>query len=196
MNVSTFADLGTLITSERLESDLATIFNFVPPWAADASLADPDPNVAFDENTIVVRVGGQSPDNYYFDVLAFAVLCELTRYGNSVTTNSNHKANERLYLKLTFTTAPEDNMPVWRIVMDAQPREAVKSADDLRDLRAAGLKLIGSGKAIKEARAVALRHAEIAARASGIPDSELSLYLDNIKALFKRHDEVCLVEVK
>jgi hypothetical protein len=183
-----------LITPSRLAADVTSALAIAPLWASLAALADDDPDLPMIENLVVVRVGDVAPDQYLVHPISLAILFELTRPGGlSVTTNRNHKAaisRHRFYLKLTFTDAPEDNMPVSRLVMDAKPREAVIASDDLRDLHPAALRKSGGGKPTKNARAVAMKHARSRAESKSPDGFDLDEYVENLWALFAFHDTV------
>lgn len=143
---------------------------------------------------MVVRVGDKHPDQYSLTAVSLAILFELTRFGNSVTTNTNGKAGSKSaqhYLKLTFRHAPKDNMPVSRIIAGAGPHQAVATNNEFpRNLHPDGLTTVGAGKPAKNARAVAMGHAERRARDQLCAEAEVRAYLDNLGALFAFHDEL------
>ncbi len=124
---------ASLITPERLRLNVKDCFQARPKWAHMATLSDED-LCAFDEAVIVARIGEGMPELFYLDPTAYAILCELTRYGNSIANNSNRTANERWYLKITYANTAKDASPISRLLMDALPCEAVRTCEDYRDL--------------------------------------------------------------
>jgi hypothetical protein len=183
-----------LITPERLYADLAEALEGrpSPDWVEVASLAYPD--LPIDENVCVVRAGHKKRDQYDIDPVSLAARFELTRFaGIGVTTNTRGKrdsASALWYLKITFANAPKDNMPVWRLVADALPHEEVSPGDVPNDLRLAMLGKRPSGAAIKDARAIALKHAAAAARHAAPAGFNIAEYAHNISILFDLHDRL------
>jgi hypothetical protein len=176
-----------LLTPEQLPH-LENVFDQykLPKWAKIATLADPETPI--DDNVIVLFAGDGMPDVYYIDPISFVALCEITRFGqNSVATNPNGQGS--FYLKVTYAAAPEDNTPVSRLVADALAKEAVK-VENRTDLRASTLRKISSGKATKGGRAIALKHAENAAKAYAPDGFDVAQYLANIEAMFAEHDRL------
>ncbi len=180
-----------LITPERLERDLAEALSVTPQWAEWFALADPDALPA--ESMAVVRLGDKHPNQYFLPACSVAVLFEMTRFGNSVTTNTNSEDDDpsaRYYPKLTYAGATKDNTPVSRIIMAASPREAILASHDPRDLHPDALGRRGAGKPSKESREVALRHAERCARKHADDEATVMAYLANLDALFAYHDRL------
>jgi hypothetical protein len=176
-----------LLTLEQLPHLESILQQYkLPQWVNIASLAAPE--MPIDDNVIVLYAGDGKPDVYYIDPVSFVALCELTRFeGVSVATSANDKGS--FYLKVTYTAAPEDNAPVSRLVADALPKEAVK-VENRTDLRASTLRKISSGKATKGGRAIALKHAENAAKANAPEGFDVAKYRANIEALFAGHDRL------
>jgi hypothetical protein len=180
-----------LITPERLSRGPEEALRPTPPWAVRIALADPEAPLDF--SICVMRLGETRPDQYNIHVLSVAILFELTRFGNSVATNSNRRggdAHAKDYVKITYSGAPHDDTPIARIIMGAKPREAVISAPNPRNLDPAELGMRGAGKPTKDARAIAMSHAERCAREQALPEAEVSAYLENLVALFAFHDEL------
>jgi hypothetical protein len=198
MTVTTGAELhesfasSPLITPERLTQDPAEALGCTPPWTLVCGLAGPETLPA--EAVAVVRVGDKHPDQYFMPAVSLAIIFELTRFGNSVTTNTNKKAGSEValyYLKITFRGASEDNMPVSRIITGAGPRQAVLAPPELpHNLHPDGLTIQGAGKPTKEARATAMRHADRCAKDYGCTDAEVASYRANLRELFSFHDEL------
>jgi hypothetical protein len=181
-----------LITPERLKADLHEAFKLKPAWTGPCGLADEE--LPWDDNVLVLAAGQKHIEPYQLDTVSGAALFELTRFGNSVTTNRNTRAGdpaERWYLKMTFSDAQEDNMPVSRLVTDAQPRQAVRVGENRRDLRWESLTKQGAGKPTTAARETAVAHAERAARLNSPEGFDVAAYVANLWALFLLHDEVC-----
>jgi hypothetical protein len=179
-----------LISTGRLQADRAGAFDILPSWASGGTLVGHD--FPLEQDAFVVYVGTTKPMPLILYVLSAAILIELTRYGNNITTNSNRTARSaiaKVYAKLTFASAPEDNMPASRIVMAAGPRQAVIHADDRGDLRPELLAMRGDGKATKDAREVAIKHSAGLARAAG---ADVDAYVANLWALIGWHDTVHL----
>lgn len=190
-----------LITPERLKLDYREALSIVPTWAELRSFTDQsfESNMDGLENDVfTIAVGsskarpGKTPTKtaWAFAVCAGAFLSELTRYGNSAATNGNGGPNEKPHARLTFAGHAEDNQTIQRLVTAAGLHaQCVMNADNRRDLRAEGLSLTGGGKAIKEAREVAVAHAIENARKAG---ADVEAYERNLWALFILHDELHL----
>lgn len=187
---STFS-ASPLITPERLERDLAEALGVTPQWAEWFALADPDALPG--ESMAVVRLGDKHPNQYNLPAVSAAILFELTRFGNSLTTNTNGEDDDplaRYYPKLTYAGAAKDNTPVSRIIKAASPREAILASHDPRDLHPDALGRRGAGKPRKESREVALRHAESGARKHAGDEATVKAYVANLDALFAYHDDL------
>ncbi len=190
-----------LITPARLHSELVKVFEATPcEWAKPMALADPDLLVG--ENVCVIWAGEKKEEAYVIDPVSLAALLEFTRFpGISVTTNTRGKKADpdaEWYLKLTFTEAPDDNTPVWRLVADAMPHEKVAGehldASRLsKDWRLSNLHKTRGGTAKKAARCTALGHAETAARTHAPIGFNVAAYVANIQALFAEHDKLYLL---
>ena len=191
---STFAH-SPLITPERLKDNHDDALLPAPPWAIVSTSADREAPI--DDAAMSVQIEGKHPGSYTFSALSLAVLFELTRFGNSITTNTNKRRGSHeaaYYLKITFRGAAKDNMPVSRIIAGAGPHQIVRTPHDLpRGLHSAGLAVDGGGKPTKHAREVAMRHAERCARAHADADN-VQAYLDNLKALFAYHDKLLRID--
>ncbi|WP_162561432.1 hypothetical protein [Methylobacterium terrae] len=190
-----------LITPERLKLDYRDALSVAPAWAGSPSFTEQD----FDSNeeglagdVLTIAVGtskarpGKPPTKtaWMLGVCSGAILFELTRHGNSGATNGNGGPNEKSHFRITFAGNAEDNQTVQRLVTGAGLRaKCVMNADNRRDLRAEGLSLTGGGKAIKEAREVAVAHATENARKAG---ADVEAYERNLWALFILHDELHL----
>lgn len=186
---SAFAS-SPLITPERLARSVPEALALAPPWVIVHELADPE--LGPSEFKAAVRVGDKHPDEYSLASVSLAILFEVTRYGNSVTTNTNKRAGSKaaiIYLKIIYAGASKDNTPVSRLIMDARPHQAVRTnAEQPRELHPDGLTEEGAGKPRKDARANAMKHAEARAREHGCGEAEVKAYLDNLNALFAYHD--------
>lgn len=180
-----------LITPERLASEpLKKVFGVVPEWAKVRQIVtDPDLPPA-DQVIVVLPPGEASPQEMFLSPAEFAVLCEITRYEHSVVCNRNtnpSRPEPQRYPKFTwYGTKPnghravEDNFPVQRVLMGAGYRQAVKLGRNPKDLRTEELEIVGSGKATKDARSLALHYASTVIPAEGAPAD----YLHNIGRLF------------
>lgn len=156
-----------LITPDRLaRENPEDIFRIKPKWAAFIELLRPGEGLSAEEDVFHISVHGSKgafADALYSPVFV-AILFELTRFGNNVTANIRERGDTRLYVKLTFADAPKDNMPVWRLIMDALPGEQVEFVEGQEDQRAVNLTKATRGTAVKAARSAAMHHAEEAAK--------------------------------
>jgi hypothetical protein len=188
-----------LITADSLKHDLARMLECVPPWALWCTLAGPE--TAPDEATIAFLTVGQRgkkrnepPMRHLLYAVSYAIIAELTRYGNSVSTKRNKKAADkgaRHYLTLTLRGAKADSTDVSRIVLAAGPNDAINPSDDPRDLRPEGLVRRGADKPSKRSRALALHYAEVQAQAQlGDDDAEVRAYIANLHSLIAFHDDL------
>lgn len=188
-----------LITPERLKADYREALSVAPTWAGSPAFTEQgfDSNAeGLEDDVLVIAIGnsaarpGKAPTktDWAFAVCAAAFLFELTRYGNSAATNGNGGPNEKLHARLTFTGHAEDNQTIQRLVTGAGLHaQCVMNPDNRRDLRAEGLSLTGGGKAVKEAREIAVAHALENARKC---DADVKAYERNLWALFILHDEL------
>ncbi len=188
-----------LITRERLsncadEDGLDALFSPAPAWVLMCKSVGPEtlPN----EAKMVLRVGRKHKREYALSAVSLAILYELTRYGNSAATNINRPAGSkaaRVYLKLTFKGAAKNNQPAHRIVagvgLHQQALYPKATPGGLIDLHPDNLAIDGGGKPEKNARKVAMSHAERCARAYA-SEADAVAYLANLNALLAFHDEV------
>lgn len=150
-----------LLTKNLIENDPIKAFSILPQWVHHIAFADPNDLDAAEDNVVVVLVGRKHKVIIGLSLSQFALLCELTRLGHSVATNSNFKKPiPKIYPKITFRDAPSDATPVARLFANAGPNESVSKVDSRIDLRPENLKKIGAGKPRKVAIEIALFHAE------------------------------------
>lgn len=182
--------VSPLMTPERLLADRRGAFSIAPDWAKGGAIIAPD--LPLEDDAFVVRVGAIKPVVMTLHVPSAGILFELTRFGNSITTNRNSSSRDpagRIYPKLTFADHPEDTMPVSRIVLAAGPHQSVRMGEDTGDLRPSLLSLQGAGKPTKDAREVAIRHSVALAQRAA---ADVHAYERNLHALFLLHDELLL----
>lgn len=179
-----------LITPERLDASLVEALGAAPAWAIWYALADDEASPS--ESMAVVRLGDKHPNQYPLPAVSLAILFEITRYGNSATTNTNSQEDDedaRYYPKVTYRGATKDDTTVGRLIMAALPRQRIIPAKDgMRTLHPASLGREPDRKATKDARAIAMHHCERVAREHRASDGEVQAYLDNLRALFAYHD--------
>lgn len=191
-----------IITPELVEADPMAAFAVSPAWAlawtfaadpaelADASILPP----------IIVVVGRKHRKPVTMTALQYAFLLEVNRLGHTVVTNSNFgKPVPKIYAKQSFRDAPEDNMPLARIFVDAGPNEAATTLEIASDLRIPNLIKEGAGKPTKHSLAVTMRHVERLAheRESGgtLPTSlNVAHYLENVRNLWDAIQREACVE--
>ena len=190
------------LTKELVTSDPIAAFDVVPRWVQHLSFANPEDLEDIDLNVVLIVLGRKHKALVALSVSQFALLCELTRLGHSVATNSNFaKPHPRIYPKITYRDAMKDASPIARLFADAGPNESVSRIDERNDFRPENLKKIGAGKPRKEAIQVALFHAErlMNERKAGqtLPANfDEDGYLNNLKSLFAWSlDEANLPEV-
>lgn len=181
-----------LITPERVRQDPAEAFAVVAPWAANWAWSCEDPETLRAEGhdvPLAVILGRKNKRAFGLSDYQFAFLNEFSRLGHSVVTNTNGKGpNPVIYAKASFRDAPQDNMPLSRIFIEAGPNEAVSTLDILSDLRPENLYKVGAGKPTKFAAAKVLFHCDRLAleREAGgtLPNGfSVQAYSDNLRAL-------------
>jgi hypothetical protein len=99
---------------------------------------------------------------------------------------------------MTFAGASEDNLTVARLVVGARAHERVrmrKKGEDApkwltRNLHPGHLMREEAGKPEKDARVVAIAHAERLAANAGLREDKVAAYVANIRALYAYHDEL------
>lgn len=181
-----------LITPERIRRDPSEAFAIVAPWASTWAWSCDDPEALRAEGhhvPLAVILGRKHKRAFGLSAHQFAFLNEFTRLGHSVVTNTNGKGpNPVIYAKASLRDAPQDNMPLSRIFIEAGAHEAVSAIDILSDLRPENLQKLGAGKPTKDAARKVLFHCERLARereAGGtLPEGFLvQAYMDNLRAL-------------
>jgi hypothetical protein len=176
---------SSLITPYRVKENLSAALSIVPAWAAQFAPFEEGEGIA---PVIVVAIGKKHRKGFVLTAMTFALLCEVTRLGHTIVTNSNFGDRPRTYAKVSYRDAPHDNTPLARLVIGAEVHEAVETIDFTSDLRPENLAKFGAGKPDKEARGVMLRHCERVARereaSKTIPQGlDIAAYLQNLKAL-------------
>jgi hypothetical protein len=180
-------EISALITPQRLINAPHEAFNHVPPWAAQHGFVGPEDN---EPEAIVVLIGGKHQMPITLSLAEYALLCEATRFGHNIVTNSNFgKPLAIIYAKISFRDAAKDNIPLGRIFAGATTNEAVKTLEIASDLRPDNLYRIGAGKPEKSARDLVLRHCERLARERQaghtlLTDFDIDAYVANIRNLF------------
>lgn len=181
-----------LITPERLQTDLSEALRIVPKWVSARGLALP--GLPLEDNVLAFALGEKR--EYAICPVAGAFLFEVTRYGGSVVVNSrvaNSDEDAPRYLKLTTPGADKDYVTVARLVMDAQPVEAIIPGEKPRDLRAGSLTRRHGMSASKSARVIAMVHAERRARKHGVDPEP---YLGNLRDLLDLHDKLHMTDLE
>jgi hypothetical protein len=177
-------EASPLITPSRITENLTEAFSVVPAWAAQFAPFEEGEDIT---PTIVVAIGKKHRKGFVLSAMTFGLLCEVTRLGHTIVTNSNFGDKLRVYAKVSYRDAPKDNTPIARLVIGAEFHEAVETIDFASDLRPDNLAKFGAGKPDKEARGLMLKHCERVARereASGtLPNGfDIGAYMANLKA--------------
>lgn len=156
-----------LITPERLRFEpLNSVFAITPRWVRLVAIEYDDPDAPASDNAICfVAIGKKHTKVIQVRPDELAVLMELSRFGGGVVTNSNHnKPVPQIYAKFSFPCASGDLMNIRRIVFGASEGEATKALAVLDDYRAESTYSEPHHHPEKDAREVALKHAETMAR--------------------------------
>lgn len=188
--ISTFSE-SSLLTPEKLLSEpVGKVLATRPDWALLVTVPDEQlPDESPCKHDSVIAVGKNHGTSKTMWAIQIAILYELTRFKHSVVPNTNKGTNTgTYYLKLTFSGATKDNFPAWRLWRNAGLYEAVTAGPIKSDHRPEELGLKGAGKAQKNARKIALAHAETAARECAPSLFYVKAYLENLKRLFETFD--------
>ncbi|MBX3579774.1 MAG: hypothetical protein KF723_21430 [Rhizobiaceae bacterium] len=134
---------------------------------------------------MLVVLGRVRPIAIHMPPPEFAVLCELCRYGHAIVTNARASQPSALvYPKLSIKGQPKDTMPVRRLFSGAGDGQRAVPLDIASDYSAANVFFEPDPVAKKDARAVAMRHAErLALEVNGMA-FDAGPYLRNLEALF------------
>lgn len=201
MNQNTkLLDNLTLITTERLKDRQAVheIFSKAnrPPWVKGIESPYPERDYEPDEPALAQRIvllGEAHKRQFFFTIIGLATGYEFCRLGHTWGTNDNHSATRNVYAQMIFDRAFRANLPVARLFTDAGPGKIVKTEGRPYDLTADNLALIPGPRAAREARAVALGHAERLAREhpERLPNGvTVDGYMENLVQLLTYHDEL------
>lgn len=166
-----------LITPELLKSEWRECFRIVPKWVHLIELLADD--------RVLLVVGRKHKHLMIMPPAECAALFELTRFGHSIVTNARAvKPGALVYAKLSIAGFPSDTMPVRRLFSGATEGRSVKPLEVASDYSAANGYFIGDPSAKKDARAVAMSHAErLAFEVNGMAFDPVP-YRSNLEALF------------
>ncbi|WP_265516005.1 hypothetical protein [Nitratireductor luteus] len=189
-----------LVTSKRLQvrEQVHTILSetAAPYWVRGIVSPYPEPEAEPDVPALAERIvllGDAHPQQFHFSAAALAIGYELCRTGHSWGTNDNHSEARNVYAQMIFSGAFQANLPVARLFTDAGAGQIVKYEGRPYDLTSENLMLIPGPRAKREARAVAMEHAERLAweRPERLPAGvTVEEYLANLHQLFAYHDEL------
>lgn len=178
--------LSPLIVPERLHDFQGTscVLELAPPWVTGRPELD-----VFSCNVVKVAIGPQS-EIFYFDLAAYLVACEITRFGHNVVAVADKGSAAGAYLQIVFNDG--NVMRLSRLVTDAFPQADVRSWNPTT-LRETLLGFSRGRRVSSAARKVALSAAENAARKRLDGEQAEKLvreYLSNLRRLFAHHNEV------
>jgi hypothetical protein len=191
------------ITPARLQTEADLFEKFAhPKWARFAGPVRDDLSLA--ETPCCLIVGTKREIAFLISGISLAILFEVTRYGNSVTTNTTGKRDEpeaSWSLKVTFSRSKTSTLR--RLVCGAGSGTAVMRQGALRSQAASPAEVRGmledhrlenfyaesAGRPSKAARAVAISEACKAAKRSGVKETTIDAYAENLRNLFEFHDQ-------
>ncbi len=186
-----------LVTLERIRTEPRTVFarETWPRWVKSLELVStsPDSDGPDDPNghpsEAIILLGRTHARRVTVNLVALAVLFEMTRYGSiSVHTNSNHaKSRPSIYPKMSFPNAPGHLVSIRRILFDADKGRATKPIWLEHDYSPENTRTEPDKHPRGQSRTIAMQHVEEAARKEA---SDPEAFLQNLRDLFVELDHI------
>lgn len=179
---SLFRDAPLLTPARLLAPGWERCFDVLPEWAQGRTTIIAD--------TVFFTVDGKPPLAIGMPRLEAALALELTRYGHAMVSNaSSNRPGAYVCVKYSIWGRSKDTMPLRRVLSGANKAKKAVRAEIECDYSAANVAFKPDAHAKKEARVLALFHAErLATEVMGLP-FDTGPYAENIRALYRAIDD-------